>query len=236
MCAGLSPRNQCHRLTRPSPFLTLCVTCPQLCPASRASPPHLAPSPHPGMVQRPCFPGRAEEIILHSLLWRKPGVDYLGVHPGASHFLSMFWEKTLAIFMPPQGGTKAVIKHYSGQPLLSTWQIPFSLWLQKALHHLPWSLQCVHSVPWFPFSFWARVGELFGGCGSVLPFDSFQASTPPQTSLIGHMFFLPEPQAGLHPKPWDNAPNLSHSPQPLPVPPPREEFHMEGKRWLLSKE
>ena len=136
----LSPHNQFLSLTRPRPFLTLSAWfAPRLGQISLQLPwapcfAVLGPA-HPGMVQGPCWTGRAEWVMLHSLLCRqtpqktqktkKTRVGNIGEHPGARHFLSMFWEKATAIFVPPQGGTKAIITHHHGQLLLSTWQMPF---------------------------------------------------------------------------------------------------------------
>lgn len=80
-----------------------------------------------------------------------------------------------------------------------------------------------------------RSGELFGGSGSILPLDSFKPSTPAQISLVDRIFFLPEPQAGLYPKPLDNAPNLSYSPQPLPLPTLQGGTLLGGEK-LVSKQ
>lgn len=80
-----------------------------------------------------------------------------------------------------------------------------------------------------------RSGELSGGSGSILLLDSFKPSTPAQTSLMDHIFFLPEPQASLYPKPLDTAPNLSYSPQPLPLPTLRGGTSLGGEK-LVSKQ
>lgn len=75
-----------------------------------------------------------------------------------------------------------------------------------------------------PCSVWAQSldslsppGEWSGGCGSFPSVQSFKAPPPPQTSLIHHLFFLRSLRQGSTSNPGGNAPNLPHSPQPLPV-------------------
>lgn len=92
--------------------------------SSQGHPAQLAPSP----TSKP-LPRCGSETLFDwkgcladatfSAMQKKIGVGNLRLHPGMSHFLSLFGEKALAIFMP-QDGTKTALTHYHGQPMLST--------------------------------------------------------------------------------------------------------------------
>lgn len=108
--------------------------------------------------------------------------------------------------------------------------LPFGLRSPPSPSLVPTVCVLCPSVPILPLV--SQVGELFWVCGSFWYFPPSRP-IPQQTSLSDHMFFLPEPLAGLYPKPWDNAPSLPYAPQNST---PSEVFHREEEKWLPSKE
>lgn len=165
------------------------------------------------------------------LLCKKPGVGNLGVHPGASHFLLVFWEKALAIFMPIQGGTKMVLKRYYGH-LCSYLESLLACGSRRSSIAFPGPCR-VRSVPWFSFFLWPL--GLVNYLGAVAQsLYSFKPPAPQQTSLINHSFFLLEPQAGLYPKRWDDASSLPYPPPAVPQHPVRD-FTGRGKDGFQAK-
>lgn len=178
------------------------MACPQHCtntgsqifPAPSSAVLRLA---HPTWLQapapRPCLIGRAVQVMLSSLLCKPKQNKNQGWQPwGASkrsHFLLVFGKRALTISCP-QGGTKAVIKHQHGRLLLSTSRIPLAFPPKGPPSPSPVPAVCLLCplVPFLPLV--SGAGELGQGCGSVLMPHSFKAPTPPQTSLMDHMFFL----------------------------------------------
>lgn len=162
--------------------------------------------------------------MLPSLLCKKIGAGNLRVHLGVSHFLLVFGEKALAIFISPrwyQDKSKALVWVASALYLSACSSNRSSITFPG-----PW--QCVRSAPCFPSLLWSLGLMNYLGLWLTPDTSLLQPPTPQQTPLTDHMFFLPDPLAGLHPKLWYNAP-ASHTA-------PSEGFHREEKIWLPSKE